>query len=169
MHLEANIEPMSLPERNSRLRHGPEQKNLSEEALTLLAIRRELGMTQADFALALGETKERLVNIENARVKKVAPALLEAARCLASEERNGRIDPLAGLKKMTMNQIIDRWKEMVGASDDDECAMLLGASRTAVRRWRSEANRPMINDILRYETIARRFKDRSEPINHKGG
>lgn len=153
---------MALPEKTSRVRNGPEQKNLSEDALTLVSIRRDLGMTQADFALALGETKERLVNIENARVKKVSPKLLDAAKGLKEEEGQMRTDPLAHLKKMTMNQIIDRWRSMVGASEDDECAVLLGTSKTAIRRWRSEANRPSISDLLRYETIARRIKERSE-------
>lgn len=154
--------PRLLPERTTRGRQGPDQKNLSEDALFLLSVRREIGMTQADFALALGETKERLVNIENARVKKIAPELLVLAKKLRDEEHSVRADPLASLKKLTMNQVIDRWREMTKATDDDECAVLLGASQTTMRRWRAESNRPAVNDLLRYETIARRICERSE-------
>ena len=153
-------QPMPLPKKTSHARQGPDQKNLGEDALLLLSIRKEMGMTQADFAIALGEPKERLVNIENARVKKVPKSMLEAAKALKEDEQRVRSDPLSDIKELTMNQIINRWKEMVRAQDDDECAVLLGTSRTAMKRWRSEANRPAVSDLLRYETVARRIRDR---------
>ena len=82
----------------------------------------------------------------------------QIARQMKSEESDARVQPLSDLSKLTMSQIIDRWCGLAKAASDEELALLLGISRTAMKRWRSESNRPSMNDLLRYENLTRRLQ-----------
>lgn len=137
-------------------RRGPEARRLGPEAWELLSIRHSLGLTQADFALACGVDREKIVNIENGRVRTVPPELLATARRLHDEEREARVVPLADLRRLSMPEILNRWWQLLGIEDDQEGAILLGASAFTIRRWREGEGRPSDSDLLRYELIVRK-------------
>lgn len=126
--------------RGERMRN----KNASE----LVAIREQLGMSQAEFSISLGESRDRIVNIENGRVKVIPPELLDHARSLLESEQATRVGPLESLQSKTMNELIDDWWRQIDAKDDKEGALMLGVSGMTVIRWRGGQIRPKPNDLL---------------------
>lgn len=136
------------------------KKSICKDAQEMLSIRQHLGMSQPDFAIALGETRDKIVNIENGRLIKVAPALLARARALLTAEQEGRVTILDEIRLLTMDQLIDRWKDMVGEEDDRLAAVLLGTTSSTFIRWRNTGVRPISSDILRYEHIAKKIQEK---------
>lgn len=135
-------------------------KKLSPEALEMVDIRNKLGMSQHDFAVALGESKDKIVNIENGRLKKVPETLLRQSRDLLESEKDTRVHPLAELENLSMKELMDRWWSMIGARNDKEAAILLGITMTTINRWRNTQTRPSGGDLLRYELIAKKISSR---------
>lgn len=141
------------------------KRNLHPDALELAKIREELGMTQPDFAIALGESRDRIINIENGRVVHLPPYILEKARELHKNERDERVSPLSFLEKFTMIELLERWKEMVGEKEDKLFALMLGTTMTTIERWKKNSVRPKSNDLLRYELIAKKLAERKNTVH----
>jgi len=151
-------EGANLPEKPRR--RGQARKNLCPAAQEMVEIRNKLGMSQPDFAVALGESRDKIINIENGRLKHVPVDLLQNARELLESEQDTRVRPLAELEGLSMAQLMERWWEMMGTKDDKEAAILLGTTMTTIDRWRNTDTRPSSGDLLRYELIAQRVKER---------
>lgn len=140
------------------------KRNLKPEAIELAKIREDLGMSQPDFAIALGESRDRIINIENGRVVRVPKNLLDKARVLYSKEKEERVSPLTFLESFTMEDLLNRWKNMVNEQDDKMFALILGTTLTTIDRWRKNMVRPKGNDLLRYELIAKKIQDKREEV-----
>ena len=117
-------------------------------------------MTQADFAISVGQKKDKIVNIENGRIRNVPPEILEEARRVLESAYCSRVKPLADLQILSMPEILDRWWAMMGVDCDAEGAILLGVCDLTIERWRSQPSRPSARDILRYDLIARKIADK---------
>ncbi|WP_213382122.1 hypothetical protein [Allochromatium tepidum] len=145
---------------STALRGSYSTKNLSERALELVKIRKKLGMTQADFAMSIGLEKDKIVNIENGRVRNIPDEILDEARKVMEGAYYGRVKPLADLQNLSMPEILDRWWAMMGVDNDEEGAILLGVCGLTVERWRTQPSRPAARDILRYDLIARKIAEK---------
>lgn len=145
---------------NSPSHHGVRRKRLSKEAEEMITIRNKLGMSQPDFALELGETRDKIINIENGRIKHIPLELLQKARDLFEAEKDSRAHPLEELLNMDMREIMERWWSMIGASNDKEAAILLGTTTTTIDRWRKATTRPRKGDLLRFELVAQKLMKR---------
>jgi DNA-binding transcriptional regulator YiaG len=135
-------------------------KKLNDSAKEMLSIRNQLGMSQPDFAISLGESRDKIINIENGRLIRVPLELLNRAREMIESEQTLRVEPLKHLEAMPMPALVDRWKTMIGAEDDKETAILLGTTLTTIERWKTGGVRPASNSLLRYELIAKRVQMR---------
>lgn len=141
-------------------RKDSSKRNLSEEARELINIRKSLGMIQADFALAIGLEKDKIVNMENGRIRNIPPQVLDEARKIFNGEYDDRVKPLEKLQNLSMPMILDHWWSMMGVDDDSEGAILLGICALTVERWRKSPSRPSARDLLRYDLIARKIADK---------
>jgi transcriptional regulator with XRE-family HTH domain len=150
---------MGLPSGNKILDPKKKRKKkLGTWAQELVDIRNSLGLTQDAFALAVGRVKDRIVNIENGRVKTEDEELMARARGLLDSDFETRVKPLEALSGMSMPEIIDRWWEMIGASDDKEGSVMMGLSIVTVTRWRENGVRPQPRDLLAHELMAKRIE-----------
>lgn len=136
------------------------KRHLGGDALEMIRIRKRLGMSQPDFAVALEVSRDKIINIENGRLVNIDAGLLEAARSMLESEHSSRVEPLLELENMDIKEILDRWKGMVGATSDNEAAILLGTTLTTIERWRKGGSRPTPESLLRYEIVAKRVQKR---------
>jgi len=139
------------------IRKKAKDKTLSADAREMISIRTALGMTQPDFAIALETMRDRVINIENGRLKNVPKDLVDRARSLLESEKDNRVRILETLKSMSMDEILDRWWKMMGATNDMEGAILMGMATITVDRWRKGETHPPGADLLRYELTAKRM------------
>lgn len=130
------------------------KKILHPIASELIQIRKSLRMSQQDFALALGINKDALINFENGRSKRFPEGILDEARNILKEEESDRVLPLEELSKLSMTEIMSRWRSLLQVETDEDLSILLGASRITLYRWRRRGGRPDDNDLLRYDRIA---------------
>lgn len=136
------------------------KRHLGSDALEMLKIRKSLGMSQPDFAVALEVSRDKIINIENGRLVNIDKTLLQAARDMLHSEHSNRVEPLMELESMDIKDILERWKGMVGAISDNEAAILLGTTITTIERWRNGGSRPSPESLLRYEIAAKRIQKR---------
>lgn len=145
-------------------RRTAKEKKLGPEAREMYDIRTKLGMTQTDFAIALGEPRERIINIENGRVRRVPEKLLRYARAQLEAGKTERVDRLKKLQATPISELLARWWQMLGAMDDKDGAAQLGTTLMTVERWRKDNRHPNPDALLRYDRIAHRELRRREAL-----
>lgn len=121
-------------------------------------------MTQTDFAIALGCSRDVVVNIENGRVKNISRALLEEARRQLVEGGATRAGPIATLEALPVADLLARWQKLVQVDNDSDLADVLGINPYTVERWRMNNRAPRSSSLLRYEKMVQREAKRLEAL-----
>lgn len=127
------------------------QKNADH--LRIREIRKDLDMTQAEFAAAIGLLTPTLVSYEQGQTRKVPPEVMERAEELMASDGREVLAWREKFDSMSMPQILDEWAAELGADPSDlpTMAALTGTVTSTVSRWRNEGCRPTLREIVAYD------------------
>lgn len=122
---------------------------LSEDQKELRAIRLEMGRTKPQFAKDIGIEVSSLDAYEYGRTKSVPQSVMEEARTLAANFTDDLRTAKAKFSNLPMSEIVGLWANSANISldDPDRLAVLLGTTRTTIRRWLSNESRAEISKI----------------------
>ncbi|WP_197039077.1 helix-turn-helix domain-containing protein [Guyparkeria halophila] len=129
----------------------------SDEQLELISIREQVGLSQTQFALALGVNRSRIVNMENGRILRIPDDVLQMAREMLNDE--GRLKRVERLREANMADLLDEWLERLGLRSggfkphDEALADLLQLHVNTIYRWRKGISRPDLEVLLQIDRL----------------
>jgi transcriptional regulator with XRE-family HTH domain len=137
---------------NPRRKRGTSAQTLSPDHAEIRNIRLEMGVTQTEFAEALGIPVPTLVSYEHGRTQKVRKEYLERARAFR-ENNKERLEWRKKFDDRSMKEILDDWASQLGARPDDlqTMAALIGTVVSTIFRWRNGQVRPSITELVAYD------------------
>jgi DNA-binding transcriptional regulator YiaG/DNA-directed RNA polymerase specialized sigma24 family protein len=136
------------------------EADLPQDHQDLRNIRISLEMNKPRFSKAIGIHLSSLDAYEYGRTKTIPVDVMQKARELAKNYT----DSLAGTKtkfeSMKMSEIIEYWSEQSGIniSDPDSLSVLLGTTRTTLRRWLSNESRADIERISELDGLVSKYQ-----------
>lgn len=151
-----------------KLRNDSQKEKSVKEKIEIPADHRELreirikmGMTKPQFAKSIEVHITSLDAYEYGKTKTVPKSVMDTARLLASNFTDEFFEVKQIFANMQMSQIVHRWAGMasIDVDDFDKLAVLLGTTRTTIRRWLSNESRAEISKLSALEKIV---KERSE-------
>ena len=139
----------------------------SDEQLELIRIREKIGLSQAQFATALGVKRDRIVNIENGRVLYIPDEVMSGARELLHDPE--RLERVERLNKKNMASLVDEWMSRLGLKTgghkphDQIAADLLLVHSNTISRWRKGEARPDPEALLQMDRLVSMLEEALDP------
>lgn len=140
-------------------KNDPEaQEELSDEAIELNTIRRDLGYTVPDFAALLNIPKGTISSYLYGTVRNIPTGLLREARQLRDQAGTKFSDMVAMYSAMTMEELLKKWVTKLGPFEDQKAAdsrlsEVLKVDRATIWRWRERNMRPDPRKMHEYDVL----------------
>lgn len=147
------------------------KKRLTSEQKEFAEIRQKIGLSQLRFAAALGIKRDRVVNIENGRIRNVPKDEMEAARELLVDQ--SRLEQVDRLTRVPMTKLLKDWSEKLGIEYegsyqyDRTISDLLGLHPNTIYRWRIGSVRPELETLLELDRTVNIIAERIQPSRLK--
>ena len=131
-------------------------------AQELVAIRDELGLSNADYAAALGVIGPTLSSYMYGRVREIPSDVIDNARQMLKAANPASLERRRWVEGATMSEVLLSWVKMLNlghlpANEQDKAvAQVLGCNTTTVWRWRQNTSKPLLNTIMVYEGVVKR-------------
>lgn len=131
-------------------------------AQELVDIRDELGLSNADYAAALGVIAPTLSSYMYGRVRDIPSDVIDNARQMLKAANPASLERRRWVEKSTMSEVLQSWVKMLDlgklpANEQDKAvAQVLGCNTTTVWRWRQNTSKPLLNTIMVYEGVVKR-------------
>lgn len=147
-----SLENRRLPELDKK---PPTIRKLTSEQQELIAIRRQCGLSQAQFAEALGIGFSRLSSYEHGRTDSIPEWIMQAARGLATTQGNAQDAAQQRYADIEMPEIVAAWAKRLDVSYDDNrrLAAMLGTTVPTLTRWKNCLTRPRLQSLLFHEQM----------------
>lgn len=144
-----DLENRRLPNLN---RHPPAVRKLSPEQEELIEIRKRCGMSQAEFAEAVGIGMPRLSSYEHGRTGGIPEWIMQAARALGETHES---DQAARFTDLDMPTLLAQWAKRLDVpyEDNRRLAALLGTTVPSLTRWKNGLTRPRLQSLLFHEQM----------------
>jgi transcriptional regulator with XRE-family HTH domain len=133
----------------------PAVRKLTPEQQELIEIRSQCGLSQAQFAEALGIGFPRLSSYEHGRTDGIPDWITQAARDLAKTQGNAQDDTQQRYADLDMPEIVVGWAMRLHVPYDDNrrLAALLGTTVPTLTRWKNRLTRPRMQSLLFHEQM----------------
>ncbi len=133
----------------------PATRNLSSEQQELIAIRKQCGLSQAQFAEEMGIGFPRLSSYEHGRTGGIPDWIMQAARALAQNQGLAQEQTQKRFSGLEMPEILARWAERLDVpyEDNRRLAALLGTTVPTLTRWKNGLTRPRLQSLLFHEQM----------------
>lgn len=154
----------------------PPRKSRSETSATLAAdhqelrnIRIALGMTQTEFANAIGCKVPTLVAYEHGRTQRVKSDYMDRARELRASDSGDRLEWRKKFDNRSMDEILNDWAARLGVDPEDlnTMASLTGTVTSTISRWRRNKVKPTLAELIAYDKVVEINQERLRKSGEK--
>lgn len=147
-----SLENRRLPQLDKK---PPAVRKLTSEQQELIAIRKQCGLSQAQFAEALGIGFPRLSSYEHGRTDSIPEWIMLAARGLAETQGKSQEAARQHYAGLDIPEILAIWAERLDVPYDDNrrLAAMLGTTVPTLTRWKNRLSRPSIQSLLFHEQM----------------
>ncbi|MBK6744201.1 MAG: helix-turn-helix transcriptional regulator [Hydrogenophilales bacterium] len=146
------LENRKLPQLDKK---PPAVRKLTSEQQELIAIRRQCGLSQDQFAEALGIGFPRLSSYEHGRTDSIPDWIMQAARSLAETQGASQDAAQQRYANLEMPEILAGWAKRLDVPYDNNrrLAAMLGTTVPTLTRWKNCLTRPRLQSLLFHEQM----------------
>jgi DNA-binding transcriptional regulator YiaG len=139
----ASLAPKQV--KREKAKRKPEIKTTRNDRL--FNLRQSIGLTRPDMAEALGISLSRYAAYETGKSTNIPNQIFFDSEAIA-ENASSRTRFTKDLENLSMKEIIENWRAMLGIEKDEDLVKILNISQRTLKRWLYNGNKPRHSIVM---------------------